>query len=268
VNEEVTEVESTETPAVEVTETVEPAGETSAAFPSSDTFGWDDWDGETGTLPEPVRGWGERFSTHYKARFDRENEAALEETARMKEIYETLMEGAEDPRNAELTQQLEELQKKFSGLEETSKTTRAEYEAYKQAREEADEREAQEFAKRFEDAHPEIFKDAAKAKRFLQLLEAGWELDYAPAALELSEGALAIAQEALNEGTPMRYALKLAEAASPQPQRRKPRPGARITSGATRAPVAPHQAPKDALREARSLDDIRRIAAQRAMKRS
>ena len=258
-----------------VVETAAPAAEAPAAeveveteaeapsFPGEDDFGWDDWDGDVGTLPELVQPWGSRFARYHQDRAQAESQ----EVAQLRELYESLMAGEEDPRVGEMTTKLEELQAKFSELEASGKTTAQEYEDFKKAVEQSLEEEATAYAERYRAQHKDIFADEAKSAKLAELLEAGWELDYAPIALGLSPEALAVAQKALEDGVPMRYAIQLAQTQSPKPARRPPRPGAKITSGATRAPRTPNQAPKDALKEARSFDDLRMLAAQRAMKR-
>jgi len=231
-----------------------------------ETFGWDGWDGNAEGLPEHMRGWGTRMSGHYKNHYEGEFDKYRAETDRMRTIYEALVTGAEDPRHDELTGQLGALQTKFDELQSSSTTTHSEFEEYKQAVEKALDEEADRYAQWFETQHPHIFADKELATRFSQLLENGWELEHAPAALELSDTALAAAQKALNDGVPPSYALRIAQNSSPQ-AKRQPRPGAKLVSGATGSSVAPNQVPRDALNEAKTLDDVRLIAAQRAMKR-
>jgi uncharacterized protein YaaR (DUF327 family) len=238
------------------------------SFPSADDFGWDAWDGKSDALPEQMRPWGEKFASHYENHFKSQYSAEKAETERLKSIYEALMEGQEDPRNAELTANLEKLQAKFDELNQSSLTTANEFHTYKQVIEQALEDEAQQYAAWYEKQYPQIFNNPEAAQKFTSLLESGWELDYAPTVMELNDEALAIAQKALTEGVPMHYAIELARKTAPPPVRHSPRPGARITSGATGSPVTPNQAPKDAYNEAQSLDDIRLIAAQRAYSKS
>jgi len=237
------------------------------SFPSSDDFGWGDWDGENGSLPPELQAWGEGFSAHYKNHYTGQFEAEKAETERLRSIYESLSAGLEDPRNAELAEQLTEWEGKYGTLEAEKLALQNEYDAYKGALDASLKEEATNYAKWYQEQHSHIFADAALTEKFTNLLESGWELDYAPAALELGDEALAIANQALADGVPMRYALDLARKSTAQPARSAPRPGARITSGATGSPVAPNQAPKDALKEAKTLDDMRLAVAQRAFKR-
>lgn len=239
-------------------------GAEASSFPSADNFGWDAWDGKNGTLPEQMRPWGDKFAGHYERHFQNQYSAEKAETERLKSIYEALMGGQEDPRNTELTSNLEKLQTKFDELNQSSLTTSNEYHTYKQTIEQALEDEAQQYAAWYEKQYPHIFNNPESAQKFTDLLEAGWELDYAPTVMELTDEALSIAQKALAGGVPMHYAIELARKSVPPPVKQSPRPGARITSGATGSPVTPNQAPKDAYNEAQSLDDLRLIAAQRA----
>jgi len=234
------------------------------SFPTADSFGWDAWDGKSDTLPEEIRGWNDRFSTHYKDHWAKHYEAETNEAERIRSIYQSLSAGLEDPRNAELTQQVGEWETKYNALTEERLALQNEFDAYKAALDKALEQEAEEYADWYQKQYAHIFEDPKLVDKLTNLLESGWDVDNAPSALELSDEALAIANKALTDGVPMRYALELARKTTAQPARSAPRPGARITSGATRSPVAPNQAPKDALREARSLDDMRLVAAQRA----
>jgi hypothetical protein len=254
-------------PVSEETATVSPTENPTEPEVTHETFGWDGWDGNADSLPENIRGWGTRLSGHYKNHYEGEFDKYRAETDRMRTIYEALVSGAEDPRHDELTGQLGALQAKFDELQTSSTTTQTEFEEYRQAVEKALDDEADRYAQWFETQHPHIFADKELATRFSQLLENGWELEHAPAALELSDTALAAAQKALNDGVPPSYALRIAQNSSPQSKRQSPRPGAKLVSGATGSSVAPNQVPRDALNEAQTLDDVRLIAAQRAMKR-
>tara|TARA_S200002703_G_scaffold158192_1_gene167916 strand:+ start:3770 stop:4660 length:891 start_codon:yes stop_codon:yes gene_type:complete len=234
------------------------------SFPSADTFGWDSWDGKSDTLPEQIRGWNDKFSSHYEDHYTKHFEAESSEAERLRSIYQSLAAGLEDPRNTELTEQINDWEQKYNSLSEERLGLENEFNAYKQSLDQALEQEAEEYANWYQQQHSHIFENPELVTKLTTLLESGWDVDHAPTALELSDEALAVANKALTDGVPMRYALELARKTTAQPARSAPRPGARITSGATRSPVAPNQAPKDALREARSLDDMRLVAAQRA----
>ena len=234
------------------------------SFPTADSFGWDAWDGQSDSLPEEVRGWNDQFSNYYKDHWAKHYESEANEAERIRSIYQSLSAGLEDPRNAELNQQVSDWEEKYNTLTQERLALQNEFDGYKQALDKALDQEAEEYANWYQKQHAHIFEDPKLVDRFSNLLESGWDVDYAPAALELSEEALEIANKALTDGVPMRYAIELARKTAAQPARSAPRPGARITSGATRSPVAPNQAPKDALREAKTLDDMRLVAAQRA----
>jgi len=261
VSEEAVTASSSEEEAHEAPETAAPS------FPSADDFGWDSWDGENTSLPENVQGWGDRFSKHYENHYTGKFETEQAETDRLRSIYESLSAGLEDPRNAELSDQISEWEGKYGDLEAEKLSLQSDYDSYKEALEASLKEEADNYAVWYQEQHSHIFEDAALTEKFTNLLESGWELDHAPAAMELSDEALAIANKALADGVPMRYAIDLARKSTAQPARAAPRPGARITSGATGSPVAPNQAPKDALREATTLDDMRLAVAQKAVKR-
>ena len=259
------EVAATSSPSEEVNET--PALPAEASFASSDDFGWDAWDGEIDTLPESVRPWGTRLSSHYTTQFEKQRAEENSETDRLRTIYESLMSGQEDPRTVELNAKLEALQHEHEELKSSSLLTTNEFTEYKKAVDRAIDEEAEAYAKWYQTKYPQFFGDKEVSKKFSELLEAGWDLDYAPAAMELSDEGLAIAQKALSENVPAHYAVELARKSTATAAKPVPRPGARITSGATGNHVTPNQLKPSASDEAKTFDDMRLIAAQNAFKR-
>ena len=86
--------------------------------------------------------------------------------------------------------------------------------------------------------------------------------------MSLPEEALDVATAALKDGVPPKYAVQLAKkAVPPKAAPAKPRPAARITSGATSAPATPNQLKHDGGHKVRTLDDMRMLAAANAVKR-
>lgn len=235
------------------------------SFPTTDDFGWDAWDGKADTLPEQVRPWGDKLSQHYLSQFEKTRAEESAETERLRGIYEALMSGQEDPRTREVTEKLEALQAKYEEMEKSSLTTQNDFTEYKKAVDRAIDEEAEAYASWYQTQYPQFFNDKEMSEKFTKLLESGWDLQYAPAAMELSDDALEIAQKAMSENVPMKYAVELARKSSGVAP--KPRPGARITSGATGSPSAPNQVRKDTSDEVKTFDDMRLIAAQNAFKR-
>lgn len=148
--EETTEVEEVaETPAPETPEvaetpaaesTPEPAVETSTepvADPTPDTasthqpitpdsFRWDDWDGSTDALAEPIRPWVEKAVAWKDSTLDEDRERVKQ----LEELYNGLMNGLGDPRVDELTKTRDALQQEYDAY-------KAQAEAWKTERETA-----------------------------------------------------------------------------------------------------------------------------------
>lgn len=239
------------------------AGESQpSAFPSADDFGWDDWDGDSEALPEEVRGWADRFTL----RADERVAAATQDSATLKELYEALLEGKEDPRVEQYSQQLKELgeshetaltewKNKYGELETTHQTYQRNVEA-------AITREADQYAKWFRTQNEDIFADEQLSASFVALLEEGWEMESAAVAARLPASALQTARQAKADGVPDEYALRLTGGAeSPT----APRPGATITSGAQVPARSSEQAVLPEKVEPTSFQDLRTQAARRAI---
>ncbi len=235
----------------------------SSPFPTADSFGWDAWDGTTDALPELVRTWGQKIYDHRQGWVDKEMKAREAETQRLQEIYSGLLDGIEDPRVAETSSALEKLQAKFDALEKSSSVTASEYEEYKAAMQKAVDEEAEAIATGFRAAHPEFFEDKAKLTLFGELLEEDWDLEAIPKVMALSGAARAVARQARVAGTPDKFALQLAGNTVSKPA--APRPGARITSGATGSAPSPHRAVAGA-GDAKTFDDVRNNAVTRALR--
>ena len=103
----------------------------------------------------------------------------------------------------------------------------------------------------------------------VELIDDGWDPEAAIQLLSMDEEFVKMAEEAKGDGVPDSYAIRLAEvsAGKSQVEKRKksaPRPGARITAGATGA-----KNPQQALRttgDTDTLDDRRMIAARAALR--
>ena len=236
------------------------------SFPSHDDFGWDAWDGEVSTLPEPVQPWAQRVYDQRSTWVDQRVSEGLSEANRIKDIYNALLDGHDDPRFGELQGTNKELQDKFDALTASSQQAEADFSRYKEDINKAIEVEASRYADWFERTYGEMFKTPEAVAKLESLLGAGWEIDFVPGLMDLDEKALAVASNALKEGVPPKYAVQLAQRAPAKAVRPKPRPAAKITSGATSAPSAPHLQ-RDESNQVRSLDDMRQYAAKNALKR-
>tara|TARA_R110002110_G_scaffold148612_2_gene339691 strand:- start:687 stop:1583 length:897 start_codon:yes stop_codon:yes gene_type:complete len=232
------------------------------SFPSADEFGWDDWDGTHDALPEPVRGWGSRLSTHYSSAADTKIKEQQESSEYTQRLYDALMSGDEDPRISEYSTKIADWETKFGTLDDKHSTMSTEYEEFKASVNAAIEQEAEEYANSFRETNSDLFSDEKLAETFADLLEEGWDLETAAEASRLPSSVLEVAKKAKADGVPDSYALKLASgtrSATP-----KPRPGAKLTAGATTPSRSPEQT-KLQDTAAMSLKDWRTHVARKAL---
>ena len=222
------------------------------------SFAWDDWDGSVDALPEEHRELGGRFHSHYDSRLSEKSA----EYDGLRELYDAMMAGQEDPRVARLTEENQSFMERYDGLQE-------QFNNYKEQVEAAQAAEAQDWADRFEKKHADLLGQGNNREKMVEFLDAGWDADAAIQLLTMDEEFLQMAEEAKGNGVPDSYAIRLAEASAGKRQVEKeakatPRPGARITAGATGA-----KNPQQAIREIRDtdkLEDRRMIAARAALK--
>ena len=240
----------------------------SEASPSA-SFDWDSWGGETEALPELARKWAEPFGAYYSKRSDSQLESKLSEVEDLKNLYDTLLEGKRDPKMGELEKALAEWEEKHGTAVsewegkygELDKT----YNQYKANVEAAIDQEAEEFSKWFQTENADIFESEQLAEVFVGLLEEGWELEGAAEAARLPASLLQAARKAKADGVPDSYAIRLAgRAKSPA----APRPGARITSGATTPARSREQTMLPDTKAPTSFKDLRHLAARDALKRT
>ena len=207
------------------------------SFPSHEEFGWDDWDGSLDVLPEQMHGWGSQFDAYYQKQI----EAATQDSESTRELYEALMGGKEDPRLNELRGNVSEWERKYEALQGDHEVTTREFDEYQRVVQEAVEQEAQDYAAEFAESNPDLFENEELSEVFADLLEDGWILEHAAVAARLPQQILEVAKQAKADGVPDSYALKLAQGAKSKPA--KPRPGAALTSGATTPARSSEQAP-------------------------
>jgi hypothetical protein len=257
--------------------TPEPSTEPAPTFTSSDSFGWDDWDGTSDALPEEVRGWYSQFDTRWNTERERltgEHATALEDatsrSGQYKRMYEALMSGTEDPRIGELNTELETTRTQYTTLQ-------AEVAEYQKAVEEHDEREAGRYYKWVEENysdHLNAMKGQEGAEQDVFALmggehDDGLELHHALAIWQKGPEAVEIAKKALADGVPEEYIVKLAGGVTPKPASNTPakpklvapRATTQVVTGATPATVPkPPPAPdkRNLTREQARMEAVRK----------
>ena len=232
------------------------------------SFDWDSWDGETDSLPEAAREWAKPIGSYFSKRADTRLEERLTEVEDLKELYDSLLSGKRDPKIGELEKALAEWEEKHNGVisewegkyNELEKT----YKQYEANVEAAITQEAVEYAEWFQSENADVFENEQLAAVFVGLLEEGWELEGAAEAARLPAPLLQAARQAKADGVPDSYAIRLAgRAKSPA----APRPGAKITSGATTPARSREQTMLPDTKAPASFKDLRHHAATRALKR-
>ena len=237
---------------------------TPASFPSADDFSWDNWAGQHDELPEHVRSWSEKFNAYYmsqQATALEQQRLADEDTKR---IYEALIGGNEDPRVGEYQAKVTEWEQKHAEQSAEHKKLQETYQSYQASIQEAIDQEATEYAKWFKTEYKALFSDEKLESTFYELVDEGWDLEPAAKATRLPQQALDLARKAKADGVPDEYALRFASGGERRTQ--APRPGARITAGATTPSRAPEQTQIEE-RSALSMKDLRGQVARIALKK-
>jgi hypothetical protein len=237
-------------------------------FPSYDDFGWDNWAGEVSSLPEQIQPWAQKVYDQRTDWTQKQISEGLAEATRIKDIYNALLDGHDDPRYGELEKKHGDLQSQLETLTRSSEESAQEYATFRKEVEAAVEAESTRYAEWFQAQYGDLFDTPEAVAKLEGLLNSGWEIGQTPQLMALPEEALEIASAALRDGVPAKYAVQLANKAVPaKAAPAKPRPAARITSGATSAPATPNQLKHDGGHKVRTLDDMRHNAAHNALKR-
>ena len=228
-SEEIANVEADVSQAADTEVASDTTGASEGVSAEAPSFSWDDWDGSVDALPEEHREIGGRFNSHYGSQLSEKSA----EYDGLREMYDAMMSGQEDPRVARLTEANQSFEERYQGLEE-------QFNDYKEQVEAAQAAEAQDWADRFEKKHADLLGQKNNREKMVEFLDAGWDADAAIQLLTMDEEFLKMAEEAKGNGVTDSYAIRLAEASAGKRQVEKevkttPRPGARITAGATGA---------------------------------
>jgi|TARA_R110002012_G_scaffold9854_5_gene45820 hypothetical protein len=252
-----------------------------AAETSSPEFNWTGWDGSADSLPEDYRKVGSKVADWYKSA-NNDNE---EELGTLRAMYSAMLDGEEDPRVKQYHEELQKLKTEYEQRNTAFSELEQNYEALTQS-------SVNEYVDRFWKDHPELADNEEKLETFSKFLEeqndygGAWDGYQAAKLMELPEDAIAIAVQAKKDGVSDTYALKLAQAhnqvqsleakpstedmakavalAEAKEEAKKPRPAAKLTNGATGA--ARPQVAKKSMGDAKSFDEMRSLAAARALR--
>jgi hypothetical protein len=261
-----TDVQASSSPAAGAAPSASGAPSVQSDFGSPDKFGWDDWDGESyDSFPEPIRPWAERFGSYHKSTFDKQLASERDQLSQVREIYETLMEGREDPRLKAAMDSETKYKTQIGELTSRAELAEKNFKEYQRIVDQHARAEAQRIADNFKAQNPDIFSDPKKVEVLGELLEEDWELENIPKLFQLDPEIRDQVRAAKRDGVSDTWALKLAENWKPKPS--KPRAGAELVAGAA-APAPVPQMARSSLGDAKSLDEMRNVVAARAFARS
>lgn len=252
---------SEETPVAEETslsEASESGEGTPASFPSADKFGWDTWDGNHEAFHEQVQPWAKRVNDYHTSKYESSTRKHNQQINRLEDLYKSLLGGNEDPR-------IEEYETKLADWEGKYSTLQTEYNDYQGSVQQSIQQESEAYAEWFKSENNDIFENENLSEAFVALLETGWDLEPAAEAARLPREALEAAMKAKADGVPDSYALKLATGAKKAAP--APRPGAKITAGATTPARSAEQKVAEPDTNAMSFKDHRSFIARKALKR-
>lgn len=230
-----------------------------ASSPSADEFGWDDWDGNHESFHEDFQPWAEKINGYHSTRAETASTKHKRQVERLEDLYKSLLGGEEDPRIGDFETQLSEWETKFNGLD-------SEYKKYQTAVQESIAQESKAYAEWFQQENKDIFENDIAAGVFVELVENGWDLEPAAEATRLPQEAREVAMKARADGVPESYALRLA-AGAPKKTAPEPRPGAKITAGATTPARSAEQKAVEPDGSTMSFKDYRAQIARKALKR-
>ena len=239
---------------------------------------WDNWDGVVDSLPESVRGHASSIDRWHR----RDYSAKRQEIEDMRAVYTAMLNDEEDPRLGQLTRDLDEAKKSLDGRN-------TEFDSLQSQFDQMSELAVRDYVDQFWHHHAELREDEEKLSKFGPFLQesndvgGSWDGYIAAKLIELPDEAIEIAVDAKKNGVADAYALKLAEAHTQllekeeihqaaqnevakevRKEASKPRPAAKITSGASRS-TRPSSANRG-MKEAKTLDEMRDLAAKRALR--
>lgn len=220
--------------------------------PALPEFDFEAWDGELEGLPEAYRPMGTNLNSRWENKFSRSER----EMQKLRDLNEALLMGGEDPR-------IESMRSEYETLNKTHGEMQAEFDGYKSQIQEMRDRDAEDYAKSFREKYPEYFEDDKLGQQLSELIDEEWDPEAAATILKMGEEALGVARKAKADGVPDSYAIRLAETAVRQRPKAEPRPGAKITSGATASPSPNQEMIGEA--DVSSLDDKRLLVARKML---
>lgn len=233
-------------------------------FPTHDSFGWDKWDGSHQSLPEPVRGWGERLEGHYT----KEAQAREAEAKELRELYERLTTDSEDPRVGQTKAELEAAKAEYAREKAEYEEKLGKYQAWEAELQQITAAESAKFVEEYKAANAWIWDGGPIEKLANELVDEEFAPSDLPTILRLPPALIAearrINKDLVAGGTKgagtlaLRIARSEAKFAAAPSESLQASPANRITTPTTTNPGTPTSFEE---RRQRAVD-----AANRAMK--
>ena len=248
---------------------------------------WDGWDGEVNSLPEQYH----KAAGAMHGRFDSQYQEKHSSLDNLRTMYAAMLNDEEDPRIGQLTSNLSDLQGQYDAKDTEYKDYDAKYSTLESELQGYRDSNARTYVDKFWQEHTGLSEDTAQLNKLAEFLDekgpmgGSWDAYLAVKLMKMSEEAVKVAVDAKTNGVSDKYAFQLAEAhaqlteARSQPtenqlavaaklveeqkKAKAPRTAAKITNGAVRS--SQPQASRAGMKDATSLDEMRTLAARRAL---
>ena len=235
-------------PTAPAAEPTAPAAEPTAPAVTHETFGWDEWDGQSfDAFPEEARGWVQGLHgrlTTQQQELQKQLEAAQAEQNHYQDLYEAVSYGKEDPRISQQAAQIASFQQQVEEAHAALEKQQQEYNSLI-------ERDGDAYMALFMHTYGDVFeKDPSAADAVIGLAEVEFSdggvlpLHEAMKIVELGHDAVKYLSDWASKTTKdvamelVQAKFKKAEPAPPPPPKPAPSPSEQVVAGARPSPPA------------------------------
>jgi hypothetical protein len=213
-------------------------------------------------LPELLHPWMQGALTPYVNEYQRTKDllqAQENKYNQLRQMYDAVLVGGEDPRISEFATKEQEFQQQIADLNKRLEEGDSRYEQYI-------EEESRQWAESFADRYGDVLENEETMASFSAFWDYTGDPDVSIAFAQLSTEARIVAANALKENRPPRIALQLARAKVSEVKGSPPEPrsSAFFTSGADGAGHTPETAEKSPLEDVDNFADYRTAVAAKA----
>ena len=233
-----------------------------SSFPSAKDFDWDSWDMNPQNLPEMLHPWMQGALTPYVNEYQRTKDLLQAQESKynqLRQMYDAVLVGGEDPRISEFATKEQEFQQQIADLNKRLEEGDSRYEQYI-------EEESRQWAESFADRYGDVLENEETMASFSAFWDYTGDPEVSIAIAQLPSEARIVAANALKENSPPRIALQLARAKVSEVKGSPPEPrsSAFFTSGADGAGHTPETAEKSPLEDVDNFADYRTAVAAKA----